>query len=613
MKDKYTGSLSLEWYNKQKAILLSAESNSRKGDVEAPVINWVNKDNALYYEIDESEGRGIKPFWVDSADIRVREARPLIFKKGYKAIGKSKSGTLEGMDMFYELEELNEEDSNIKNILIKGDNLLSLNYLKKKFAGEDENLKVKCIYIDPPYNTGEAFESYEDNLAHSEWLTLLRDRLVILKSILKNDGSIWISVDDKESHYVKIICDEVFGRNNFIANIIWQKRTARDNRKAFSANHDHIIVYSNSYEFFTDNRKLLPLSEEARKRYKNPDNDKRGVWQSIAMTAQAGHATKSQFYELTTPTGEKHSPPKGLCWIYTQEKFNEEVAKGNIYFPRDGDGVPRIKKFLDEDSAGLVCETIWKAEEVGTNDMAKKHLLKIFGAQAEKVFDTPKPENLLERIIYLSTEEGDTILDCFGGSGTTFSTAHKMNRNWIGIEIGDNADKYIIPRLKNVLLNSDPDGVTEISKWQGGGSFNYYELGESIINFRNDGSVDFNWKLKKNFIEESFLLSYDYELITDFNLNEDKLFTDNSETPKIGIQKIGSAVLIGVINLCHPESDRIMLSYDELYSIYKKLTDKYKPNKIDVFTNKGIEIALETKPQNLEVIKVPSAIFSGND
>ena len=367
------------------------------------------------------------------------------------------------------------KDDIFDNKLIYGDNLLALKALEQEYVG-----KIKCVFIDPPYNTGAAFENYDDGLEHSLWLNLLKDRLVIIKNLLANNGSLWISIDDNEAHYLKVICDEIFGRSNFSANLIWEKRTSRDARKAFSLNHDHILVYAKDINNFTNARNLLPVSQEVLDRYNNPDNDPRGPWQSVAMTAQAGHATPAQFYEAVTPTGKKHSPPPGLCWIYTKEKYNNEVALGNIYFPRSGDGVPRLKKFLsDRGDRGLVPFTIWKADEVGTNDSAKKDLISLL--KGKNVFENPKPEKLLERIINIATNPGDIILDSFAGSGTTGAVAHKIGRRWIMIELGDHCHSHIIPRLNKVICGEDAEGITESASWKGGGGFRYYKLAPSLL------------------------------------------------------------------------------------------------------------------------------------
>ena len=313
------------------------------------------------------------------------------------------------------------------NYLIFGDNLLGLKALEQQFTGE-----IRCVFIDPPYNTGSAFEHFDDGVEHSIWLSLMRDRIEILRRLLREDGSLWITIDDNEAHYLKVVCDEIFGRRNFVANLVWQKRTARDNRKAFSVNHDHILVYAADISIFTAKRNVLPLTSAALARYKNPDNDPRGPWQSVAMTAQAGHATPSQFYELVTPTGKRYSPPEGLCWIYTKQKFESEVKANNIYFPRNGDGVPRLKKFLKKDGThGLVPESIWLESDAGTNDDAKRHTLELLKPKANEVFETPKPEQLLARVLEIATNTGEWVLDSFAGSGTTGAVAHKMGRHWI--------------------------------------------------------------------------------------------------------------------------------------------------------------------------------------
>lgn len=367
------------------------------------------------------------------------------------------------------------ENDLFDNRLIFGDNLLALKALEQEFAG-----KVKCVFIDPPYNTGSAFTHYDDGVEHSIWLSLMRDRLELIRRLLSEDGSLWITIDDNECHYLKVLCDEIYGRRNFSADITWEKRTARDARKAFSPNHDHILVYANNLDLFSSTRNLLSVSQEVLDRYKNPDNDSRGPWQSVAMTAQAGHATPAQFYEAVTPTGKKYLPPPGLCWIYTEEKYKSEIAKGNIYFPKSGDGVPRIKRFLTaRGDTGLVPFTIWKADEVGTNDSAKKYLINLL--RGIDVFENPKPEELLTRIIQIATNPGDLVLDSFAGSGTTGAVAHKMGRKWIMIELGEHCHTHIIPRLRKVIDGEDQGGISKAVDWQGGGGFRYYRLAPSLL------------------------------------------------------------------------------------------------------------------------------------
>jgi len=375
------------------------------------------------------------------------------------------------------------------NRLIFGDNLLALKALEQEFTG-----KVKCIYIDPPYNTGAAFEHYDDGVEHSLWLSLARDRLELIRSLLNPDGSVWISIDDTEAHYLKVLCDEIFGRFNFVATMIWEKRTSRENRRVFSFNHDYLLVYAKDKPRFESVRNPVVMSEEVIARYKNPDNDPRGDWQSISANAQAGHATAAQFYKLTLPSGRVVEPPKGRCWLYTEQKMKEEIAAGNIWFGPRGDSVPRIKKFLrDSEDEGLTPETIWPASDVGTNDGAKKALIELLPDAA--VFENPKPESLLQRVIHISTKPGDLVLDSFAGSGTTGAVAHKMGRRWIMVELGEHCRTHIIPRMKKVIDGEDPGGITEAVDWKGGGGFRYYRLAPSLL--EKDGWG--NWVISKQY------------------------------------------------------------------------------------------------------------------
>lgn len=360
------------------------------------------------------------------------------------------------------------------NVLIKGDNLLALKALEADYAG-----KVKCVFIDPPYNTGSAFTHYDDGLEHSLWLSLMRDRLDIIRRLLSENGSLWITIDDNEAHYLKVLCDEVFGRSNFVATIIWEKRKSRENRRAFSFKHDHILVYAVNKFSFESVKNSLPLSKEVLSRYKNPDNDPRGAWQSVAITAQAGHGVPSQFYTITTPSGRKLDPPPGNCWRFNERKLMELIEDGRIYFGATGGNVPRQKKFLkDSEDGGLTPETIWYAEDVSTNDLAKRHSNELF---AGKGFDNPKPEELLQRVLHIATDPGDLVLDSFAGSGTTGAVAQKLGRRWIMVEIGDHADTHIVPRLRKVIDGADQGGISKEVEWQGGGGFRYYALAPSLL------------------------------------------------------------------------------------------------------------------------------------
>ena len=361
-----------------------------------------------------------------------------------------------------------------QNMLIHGDNLLALKALESKFAGQ-----VKCIYIDPPYNTGSAFEHYDDNLEHSQWLNLMRPRLEILWRLLSEDGSLWISIDDDEQAYMKVLCDELFGRSSFIASIIWQKRTSPDMRAVISDGHDYVLVYAKDKDLFKQVRNRLPLSEEQRKSYKNPDNDPRGPWTSTDCTAQAGHGTADQFYTLTTPVGRVIELPKSLCWRFTKERMEEEIAAGRIWLGKDGTGVPRKKTYL-KDSTGVVPWTLWMNKEVGHNQEAKKENNVLFGSS--NAFDTPKPERLIQRIIHIASNPGDLVLDSFLGSGTTAAVAQKMGRRWIGVEMGNHAYTHCKVRMDKVIAGEDPGGITKAQNWQGGGGYRFYEVAPTLIN-----------------------------------------------------------------------------------------------------------------------------------
>lgn len=353
------------------------------------------------------------------------------------------------------------------NTIIQGENLHVLKALQTRYSEQ-----IRCVYIDPPYNNQERYRHYQDSRSHAAWLEMMVARLHAIRPLLSVDGSIWISIDDREIHYLKVAADEVFGRENFVTTIIWQQRTTRENRKVFSNNHEYLLVYAIDQREFRAKRNLLPGSPELLARYKNPDSDPRGPWQSVSANVQAGHATASQFYDLVAPNGIVHRPPEGRCWIYTKDKMQKEIAAGNIWFGKTGRGVPRIKRFMDSSKVGLTPETLWLAADVGTNDEAKKQLLKLF--PYERVFETPKPEGLIRRVIEIATDPDDLVLDAFLGSGTTTAVAHKLERRYIGIERGKHAVSYCAARLRKVV-NGDATGISEEVHWKGGGGFDFYK------------------------------------------------------------------------------------------------------------------------------------------
>jgi adenine-specific DNA-methyltransferase len=364
-----------------------------------------------------------------------------------------------------------------ENMLIQGDNLDALKALLPYYAGQ-----VKCIYIDPPYNTRSAFEHYDDNLEHSQWLAMIYPRLELLRELLAEEGSIWVSIDDNEGHYLKVIMDEIFGRRNFVANVIWQKRTSRENRAAIGTSHDHILLYTKCGAIeWKDTRNLLPATGKG---YSNPDNDPRGPWRSIPFSAQ-GFRT-NQMYDIETPTGKILSPPKGRCWGATEPEYLKYLAENKVYFPNGGEGRPRIKQF-PENEKGLVPMTLWLASEVGDTEDSKKEILTLF--PDDEPFGTPKPEALIQRIIHIATNTDDLVLDSFLGSGTTSAVAHKMGRRYIGIEIGEHAVTHCVPRLQKVITG-EQGGISAVVNWNGGGGFRFYRLGETI--FDEEGRISEN-------------------------------------------------------------------------------------------------------------------------
>lgn len=358
------------------------------------------------------------------------------------------------------------------NMIIQGDNVYVLGELMERY----EN-KVKCIYIDPPYNNGDKYKHYVDNKSNTEWGNDIECVLKKMFCLLSVDGSLWISIDDNEVHYLKVIADRIFGRDKFITTIIWQQRTTRENRKVFSNNHEYILVYAKSPLDFKNSRNLVEAPKSILSRYKNPDNDIRGSWQSVSVNVQAGHAVASQFYDVEAPNGKIHKLPKGRCWAYNEIRMKEEIEKNNIWFGIDGNGVPRMKKFLSEAKKGVTPETLWLSEEVGTNNGAKKHLISL--DLSEELFDTPKPEELVKKIFDISTNKGDIVLDAYLGSGTTATVAHKMGRKYIGIEIGDHVNSIIVPRLEKVIAG-EQGGISKKVKWTGGGGFNVLDWSRKV-------------------------------------------------------------------------------------------------------------------------------------
>jgi adenine-specific DNA-methyltransferase len=370
------------------------------------------------------------------------------------------------------------------NRLIFGDNLLALKSVEQEFAG-----KIKCIYIDPPYNTGSAFEHYDDGIEHSLWLSLMHDRLELLRSLLTNDGSIWINIDDNEAHYLKVLCDEIFGRKNFLATVIWQKKYApKSDSKQFSESHDFLLVFAKQIDQFQLRR--LPKTEKQTDRYINRDNDPRGPWK--ASDVLRNETRDYAIFPVVLPSGREVLPPPGTSWRYTKEKFAELIADNRIWFGVEGNARPAYKRFLSEVTDTIPSTTIWTYDEVGHNDESKKEMRNLFG---DDLFGTPKPERLLHRVIQLASAFGDIVLDSFAGSGTTGAVAHKMGRRWIMVELGEHCHTHIIPRMKKVIDGTDQGGITKAVNWKGGGGFRYYRLAPSLLEKDKWG----NWVINKQY------------------------------------------------------------------------------------------------------------------
>ncbi len=366
-------------------------------------------------------------------------------------------------------------DPDTENMLIHGDNLLALKALESKYAGQ-----VKCIYIDPPYNTGSAFEHYDDNLEHSQWLNLMRPRLEILKSLLAENGSLWISIDADEYAYLKVVCDEIFGRSNYKTTISWQRKySVSNNFKGIATISEYILVYAKSKDFSPN---LLPRTAESIARYVNPDNDPRGPWKAVDYLNQATTAQRPNLcYDIMNPFTKAVVKNGVKAWKYEYPTHQKHVEENRLWWGIDGtNSVPALKLFLSEVRQGMTPHNWWPYDEVGHTDEAKKENIALFGR--DFVFATPKPERLIERVLILATNPGDLVLDSFLGSGTTAAVAHKMGRRYIGIEMGGHAYTHCKVRLDKVIAGEDPGGITKSAKWEKGGGYRFYELAPTLIN-----------------------------------------------------------------------------------------------------------------------------------
>jgi adenine-specific DNA-methyltransferase len=419
-------------------------------------LTWPNKERFLLVPKD-NDG---KPVWVDRDHPAAAEVRVSDFTA---AVG-----------------QVNETDPYADNLLFTGDSLDVLRILTtvpeyaRRYKG-----KVRLVYIDPPFNTGQAFEHYDDWLEHATWLSFMRERLLSIRELLAPDGSLWLHLDDVEQHRMRVLLDEVFGSANAVGTVVWEKTRGAKGDTDLSTSHDYISIYAVDRARWKDSRNLLPRTAAQAARYANPDDDPRGSWrQGADGTAKSG--SESLRFPITLPSGRIVTPPSGNYWRFTAERFEEALADGRVYFGKNGDSLPVIKTYLAEIRDGVVPQTWWPSNEVGSNQEAKRdHLRKMFPGEAP--FATPKPERLLERILTIASSPGDIVLDCFAGSGTTAAVAHKMGRRWVTAEVlPETVQQFTLRRLELVVNGEDSGGITNSVAWAGGGGFRAVEVGPSM-------------------------------------------------------------------------------------------------------------------------------------
>lgn len=367
-------------------------------------------------------------------------------------------------------------DGNSPNLLIQGDNLEALKALLPFYRGQ-----VKCIFIDPPYNTQSAFEHYDDNLEHAQWLSMMLPRLQLLRELLREDGSIWVTIDDNEGHYLKVLMDEVFGRGNFVANVVWQKKYAVANdHKTIAPMHDHLLVYRLSPAW---KRNLLARTDDKDRQYRY--EDERGIFRPDNYTcSKSSEERPNLYYPVQQPnSGLEIWPSKTRVWAYSQDEHRRHIAEGFIYWGKDGNAktpsYKRYKHLLKND--GVVPQTLWTHDFAGHTDGSRKEVREVLGSiSLVDDFITPKPELLISRVLQCATNPGDLVLDSFLGSGTTAAVAHKMGRRWIGVEMGGHAVTHCLPRLQKVV-DGEQGGISQAVGWQGGGGFRFMKLGAPVF------------------------------------------------------------------------------------------------------------------------------------
>ena len=368
------------------------------------------------------------------------------------------------------------------NRLIFGDNLLALKALEQDFTG-----KVKCVFIDPPYNTGSAFAHYDDGVEHSLWLSLMRDRLEIIRRLLSDEGSLWITIDDNEAHYLKILCDEVYGRSSFVTSFIWKKvDSPNDNKVPITPDHEYVLCFSKTPGAKDFNQKH---DESILNAYRQPDSESARPYRDRLLKKNGKNSLRSDrpsmFFPILAPDGSEvlpiHDDGREACWALGKKAVDELITNGAlIWKERKTGGVTRWVPYTREYAPERPTRphpTIWI--DLDTTRQTNAHQKTLFGEVS--VFDTPKPEDLVSRVIQISTNPGDLVLDSFAGSGTTGAVAHKMGRRWIMIELGEHCHTHIIPRMQKVIDGTDQGGISKAVNWKGGGGFRYYRLAPSLL------------------------------------------------------------------------------------------------------------------------------------
>lgn len=433
------------------------------------------------------------------------------------------------------------EDLKYDNQVIFGNNLVALHSIKKAYAG-----KVQAIYCDPPYNTGKDSFGYNDRFNHSSWLTFFKNRMEICRDLLASSGMIWINLDDKESHYAKVLLDEIYGRDNFLANVIWKKKkTSANDAKFFSDNHDHILVYAKDKQRCKFNG--LKRTKKQNDAYKNPDNDSRGSWTSSPCHAKTYSAKND--YVLVSPLGEKFYLPEGRSWNYSEEKFYKLIEDNQIWFGESGKNAPRFKRFLSDVKQSVTPVTIWDSTDTPTNQDANKELKKFHDLS---IFKTAKPEKLIKKVLEISTDELDIVLDPFAGSGTTAATALKMNRKFITCEQMDYGKEIIINRLQKVV-EGEQGGISKDVAWEGGRGFCSYQLKKLNQDWVEKIEGISSIKELKSSIKE--LLGHDYLSV----YSDTNLLLKSIEENSVDSLEFAKGALVEIL-----DKSQLYLSYSEI-------------------------------------------------